>query len=417
METKDEKKEKIFYKKLLIFGVESLGKVSFSNILKTAASEDNYPQTNEDLDIEVNQIHYKLKDGQYLNINLFEIKLVDKIFSNENLIDAFLLDCQCALFFIDLTNKDSFNKIKQLISNCNNDKYPYLKKIIIEIKEDIMSLQETETAKKLICSFLNINFKIDYMTISLQNSDNLDILLTKIYNQINPEVPEKNLIPINQISKCNSEDKSKINNLESFSLILLGQKNAGKTSFMLRYIENKFFDNNMSSTGINSSKQTLKIDGNYYQMTLWDTAGQERYRSIPRKYYRKADGILLLFDINDKESFDDVSNWMNEVKENCGESKEEQKNKRNIIIYLIANKVDLINFEESGKQKVTEKEIRDLVKKLGFKYFEISCKLNLNIEEVMARIILDCYKNIQIKNDNIKLEKVTKKSKQNKGCC
>ena len=65
---------------------------------------------------------------------------------------------------------------------------------------------------------------------------------------------------------------------------------------------------------------------------------------------------------------------------------------------MIANKVDLINFEESGKQKVTEKEIRDLVKKLGFKYFEISCKWNLNIEEVMARIILDCYKNIQIKN-------------------
>ena len=116
METKDEKKEKIFYKKLLIFGVESLGKVSFSNILKTAASEDNYPQTNEDLDIEVNQIHYKLKDGQYLNINLFEIKLVDKIFSNENLIDAFLLDCQCALFFIDITNYKSFELVKEFIS-------------------------------------------------------------------------------------------------------------------------------------------------------------------------------------------------------------------------------------------------------------------------------------------------------------
>ena len=67
--------------------------------------------------------------------------------------------------------------------------------------------------------------------------------------------------------------------------------------------------------------------------------------------------------------------------------------------------------------EATKEEIDELVNRLGIKYYDISCKWNLNIEEVMARIILDCYKNIQIKNDNIKLEKVTKKSKQNKGCC
>ena len=416
MKTKDGKKENIFYKKVVIFGVESLGKESFSNILIANETKDNSPKSN-DLDVEVNQIHYKLKDEKYLNINLFEIKLVDKIISDDNLIDAFLLDCQCALFIIDLTNKDSFDKIKQLISKFNNDKYPYLKKIIIEIKEDIKSIKESEIAKQFICSFLNINFKIDYMAVSLQNKENLDNLLIKIYNQINPEFPDKNVIPINQVIKFNSDDDSKFEPQGSFSIILLGKNNAGKSSFMLRYTENEFSDFIQSSIGINSSKQTLKIDGNYYQLTLWDTAGQERFRSMPKKYYRNANGILLIFDINDKESFDDVSKWMSDIEENCGESKEGQKSKRNFIIYLIGNKADLINFEENEKQKVKEEEIEELALKLGAKYFEISCKWNLNIAEVMARIILDCYNSCTSKTDNIKLEKDSKNIKQKGRCC
>jgi predicted GTPase len=197
--------------------------------------------------------------------------------------------------------------------------------MIIEIKEDIKSLKESEIAKQLICSFLNINFKMDYITVSLQNKENLDNLLNKIYNHINPEFSEKNLIPINQVIKLNSDNNSKIDYQGSFSIILLGKNNAGKSSFMLRYTENEFSEFIKSSIGINSSKQTLKIDGNYYQLTLWDTAGQERFRSMPRKYYRNANGILLLFDINDKESFDDVSIWMSEVEQNCGESKDGKK--------------------------------------------------------------------------------------------
>ena len=170
----------------------------------------------------------------------------------------------------------------------------------------------------------------------------------------------------------------------------------------------------MSTIGINQELKSLRIDNkNIYQLILWDTAGQEQYRSMPRKYYRNADGILLLFDINDKKTFEDIEVWMQDIIDNTIKNNAIE-GENDLIIYLLGNKIDLINKDkDEDKEKVTRKEIEELANKLKVKYYDISCKWNLNLEEIMARIVLDCLKNNRFK----KIDKDKPKEENSGGCC
>ena len=81
--------------------------------------------------MEYNQLEYKLKDGKYLNMNLYEIRLKDNIIYNEAILDAFFSDCQCALFLVDGKNKKSINSVKDILAKINNENYPFMKRIIL----------------------------------------------------------------------------------------------------------------------------------------------------------------------------------------------------------------------------------------------------------------------------------------------
>ena len=191
--------------------------------------------------------------------------------------------------------------------------------------------------------------------------------------------------------------------------MLLGDGRVGKSNFMTRYANNKFSDEYLMTVGYNEAIKTLKIDNkNIYQLRLVDTAGQERYMSMPRNYYKNSDGILLLYDVESKESFQNIEIWMNDIKEYT------DKKDDNIVIYLIGNKIDLIyNYNNNDEEKVTKEEIEELANSLKVKYYDISCKWNLNIEEVMARIILDCLKNNRFK----KMDKNKQNENNSGGCC
>ena len=357
-------------------------------------------------------------------MNLYEIRLEDNIIYNDTLLDAFLFDCQCALFLVDKTNPDSFDKVKTIISFIKDESYPNLKKIIVENKSDINTDELNEELEK----YINENSKsyIEYIKISLKTEDNLDNLLVKIYDGTDSNNSEKPILPIDRIAKCILKDFPKAPSVRSLSFILIGDSNVGKTNFLSRYIKNSFnliFVSSINS--INNEQKMIMINNkNFYEITIWDTAGQERFRSLPKTYYRNADGILLLFNINDKSTFEDVNKWMSDVNENIDRGEEGEE--KDIVIYILGNKIDLIdnddedaNKEEEKKEKVTKEEIEELANKLKVKYYDISCKWNLNIDEVMARIILDCtYKNRQRRKTFVITQKEIKaKSKKKGGCC
>ena len=253
-----------------------------------------------------------------------------------------------------------------------------------------------------IKKFLNFYSYIVNIEISAKTKENLNDLLNEIYKAVNPEPSNNNLLPINQVTKYSGKELLRMNYDGALSLILVGSSGVGKTNFMTRFSNNVFNIQSLSNTGINKEMKSIKINNKEcFHLTLWDTAGQERYRSLPRSYYKNVDGVLLLFDINEKTSFKDVTNWMNEINQYSPVKRnEDEENKENIddvIVYLIGNKIDVINNDET-KEKVTQEEKEELINKLGVKYYEVSCKWNLNIEEVMTRIILDSYRCNRRKN-------------------
>ena len=338
-------------------------------------------------------------------MNLYEIRLEENIISNDTLLEAFLFDCQCALFLVDGKNKESTNSVKVIMKKINNEKYPFMKRLIVENKSDIIPEEENEEIKKL----LNYYPFLDNIKISLKTGNNLENLLIQIYDKINSNSSEENLFPLDKVNKYTTILYQKEEYEGSISLMLLGDGRVGKSNFMTRYANNKFSDEYLMTVGYNEAIKTLKIDNkNIYQLRLVDTAGQERYMSMPRNYYKNSDGILLLYDVESKESFKNIEIWMNDIKEYT------DKKDDNIVIYLIGNKIDLIyNDNNNDEEKVTKEEIEELANSLKVKYYDISCKWNLNIEEVMARIILDCLKNNRFK----KMDKNKQNENNSGGCC
>ena len=327
-----------------------------------------------------------------------------------------------------MTNSKSLDPIKTLFFNIEKKEYPFLKKILVETKSDL----EPKIQKEEIQKFIDENPNTEHFTISAKNGNNIDELLLKIYNEVNS--PEKDSIPINKTQKCNVDDVPRDQIKGELSIILLGDSGVGKTNFLTRFKRNVFLQIFLSSQGVNQESKIYRINNMYnYKFTLWDTAGQEKYKSISRQYYKKADGILLLFDVNDMGTFDNVNMWINEIYENSeniiNKEGEGEKKESDIVIYLIGNKVDFAQNDEKEIEKVkednkddkkigmvTKKEKEELTEKLGVKYYEISCKWNLNIEEVMARIVLDCIKLNREKKNRIQLQNANLPP-QKEGCC
>lgn len=97
-------------------------------------------------------------------------------------------------------------------------------------------------------------------------------------------------------------------------VLLLGDSGVGKSSLLTRYIENKFSDDFMSTIGVDLRVRTLRTQGRVIKVQLWDTAGQERFHSITSSYYRGAQGVLLVYDVSDRQSFLSLDRWLRELR-------------------------------------------------------------------------------------------------------
>ena len=104
--------------------------------------------------------------------------------------------------------------------------------------------------------------------------------------------------------------------LESLKIIIIGDTSVGKTSLMKRFIEGFYNDKTLSTIGIELFKKEVSIQDKQYIMKIWDTCGQERFRSISKNYYHNAHGIILVFDINNKSSFEHLSEWTESINQN-----------------------------------------------------------------------------------------------------
>ena len=340
-------------------------------------------------------------------LNIFEIPVDENLIEESQSLDAFLYECQCALFLIDITSKKSFELIKKLINLIEFQKFPYMKSIILQNKSD---KEESSQINDIEVKDLLNNVK-NCETIKISTKDKIGI--NELIIQINKSVNEsKNELPMNIIFESNDKKQKLINGQGYLSFILIGDTEVGKTCFFNRYFKDTFSLEFLSTIGIEKESKLVKVNNEIYKITLWDTAGQERFKSLPRKYYQNADGIFLLFDVTKEDTFNNVSTWINDVKENSnlsigGDGEE------NVTIFLLGNKID------SPERIISREQGEKLASTLGMKYFEISCKINMNISEVMSRMIMESYmKTNHIENCfRITKPKIEIKPEKKGGCC
>jgi len=318
----------------------------------------------------------ELEQSKSLELNIYEVRIDEEFLKNASLIDTFLYECQCAIFLVDITNQDSFKLIKDLIGIIKSEHFPYLKKILVQNKLDLESTRQVTSFE--IKEYLDNNTSLDNQEIDLKSGQNLKELIKKINSAVNES---KNELPTNIVSEALDKKLGLMNGQGALSFILIGDSTVGKTCFLTRYFKNQFNETFLSTIGIDKEIKHVKVGNDNYKMTLWDTAGQERFKCLPKKYYQNADGVLLLFDVTNEETFNNVSNWMKDVKENSNKDGKES----DIALYLIGNKID-------KPDRVIQRETAETqAKSLGMKYFEVSCKINMNIPEVMARMIMECH--------------------------
>ena len=328
---------------------------------------------------------------------------------------------------IDITSKESLDLVKQLIEKLeqyfpnnkvnnsnenkekdNNNQYDesiliYLKKILIINKTDLES--ERKVSEEDIFSLLNKFPNLDSIKISLKTLKGIPELSKKLlmsYEKIKDNNLPTDYVYEEQDFFKNPQNCSNLKAEASMNFIMIGDSQVGKSCFLMRYLRDSFSNSFLTTVGMDKEARLIKIKDEIIRLVLWDTAGQERFRSIPIKYYQNADGVLILFDLNNKNSFINVNNWAEDYKKNTN------KNKTNM--FLIGNKLDLT-------REVTKEEAIQKAKELGASYYEVSCKTNVNINEVMARLILQCYPHIIKAEGNAKLDKNKTWKKNGGGCC
>jgi len=191
-------------------------------------------------------------------------------------------------------------------------------------------------------------------------------------------------------------------------LLLLGEQAVGKSSLLMRYTDNEFHLNIMGTGGMDLKRKMIQINEEDVKVMIYDTAGHERFRSIAKTQYKGSQGVILIYDVTEKKSFDRVSNWVDSIKENS--------DTQNVEILLVGNKIDMNN-----ERVVSFADGNDLANNFGINFIETSAKTGENVESAFFTIIKKIFDKEKVREpatislQNVNENKVEKKKKSK--CC
>ena len=207
----------------------------------------------------------------------------------------------------------------------------------------------------------------------------------------------------------------------NYKFILIGNSGVGKTSIFRKLSTGEFHEKNISTIGIEKKSLDVSIDidkdgkteKKTFNISFFDTAGQEKFRAVTLSYYKETDGILLLYDITDRKSFDNVSKWVDSIKEAI------EGNESKYAIILIGNKLDLVE-EEKKEREVTEEEAKEACETYKMIWGGERSTKTIKFEELnelFAEYVKEVYKKVGIKVTGKQTsKKIGNYKKKKKGC-
>ncbi|XP_062276838.1 EF-hand calcium-binding domain-containing protein 4B [Scomber scombrus] len=247
------------------------------------------------------------------------------------------------------------------------------------------------------------------------NEENIDLVMSDIYPSASSAQPQQSKgnvekrktptsprgQPVGKETSINEETgPSPPDRL--FKIVLVGNSSVGKTSLLQRFCDDCFRPGTSATVGIDYSVKTITVDNSQVALQMWDTAGQERYRSITKQFFRKADGVVVMYDITAEQSFTGVRQWLTSVKEGAGED---------ITIMLLGNKTDK-DIERQVQKGVGER----LAKDCQMTFYECSACSGHNVMESMvhlARIL----KEQEDREKEKTVQLVNSPSEKKRSCC
>ncbi|XP_059170674.1 EF-hand calcium-binding domain-containing protein 4B-like [Physella acuta] len=188
-----------------------------------------------------------------------------------------------------------------------------------------------------------------------------------------------------------------------FKVVFIGDSGVGKSTFIHRFCHQEFRSNFQATIGVDFQVRTMDLKDSTVILQLWDTAGQERYRSMTKAYFRKADGVIVMYDVTVENTFTSVRNWMTSVQEQV---------EPGTVIMLLGNKLDMA--EDDAHRPVKQKDGRHLAEDSEMMFYETSAKSGENIKESM-----EAFTGLLLEKEDKKLEEGLKltDSKGKKRCC
>ena len=200
---------------------------------------------------------------------------------------------------------------------------------------------------------------------------------------------------------------------QSFKIVVVGSSGVGKSAIVQRLIDGTFREEGQSTVGVEFKSFVCPLDDQSVKLQIWDTAGQERFKSVSKAYFRNAVGAILVYDITNETSFEDLTNWLNDLQSLCNP---------NAYILLVGNKGDLENQRQVGVQQA-----KDFAEQHKLEYLETSALSGQNVTESFTRLAYGVATRvnsgqIQItsatsKASPFKVEDTPKKEAPPSGCC
>ena len=203
-------------------------------------------------------------------------------------------------------------------------------------------------------------------------------------------------------------------------LLVIGNADTEKTAFLIKYTNDTYSDSYVTTIGVDfvtkiiiynqkyflQKIKNIEIQGKSVKLQIWDTAGEERFKNIISSYYRGANGLLLLYNITDRESFESLNSWLIDIEKNT---------KKDVCKILVGTNCDL-----EDERKVTYQEGKEFATKNEMKFIEVSAKNNINVKEAFDILLEDIWNNISNKKEKKDDEKIVEspipENKKNEKC-
>lgn len=165
--------------------------------------------------------------------------------------------------------------------------------------------------------------------------------------------------------------------LTTLKILILGESGVGKSSLLLRFTDDKFDPEQSATIGVDFKVKRITVDGNSVKLAIWDTAGQERFRTLTPNFYRGAQGVILVYDVSSRATFNKLDIWLNELDIYCNVS--------GCVKMLIGNKID------KGNREVSREEGAKFARRFSMLFIEASAKtrdgVQLAFEELVEKVI------------------------------